>query len=673
MAGRDRIYAALSIQPGEGRRIAWLSLHSLFLGAFVAFYFSTANALFLARFDAAALPAAYVASGAAGYLIVALLARFEKRLSSSSLALSQLGFLIALVTALWLAATVSDSRWTAFALFVAIAPAFTVINLELWGLACRLFDLRQGKRLFGLLGCGEVVSALLGYLLVPLILHFLDDPLILLPFAVAALAVCMLIVRVLASSFGQQLKAQPEARPGAPRLRLAKLGRNRYFLLVAGLTVFSVLANYLVDFSFLSQVRLRFRGSEQVAGFIGIFFAAVKVIELAMRLLAGRLLTRFGLRCGLAALPFTLLLCTAGTALAGLSAGTGGALFFLFIALSKLVWLVLRKSVFDPSLRVLFQPLPEEERLAFQTRVEGLVQQSSTGLAGLLLLVFASAGASSGAAGALRLSGALLPVLAGWLALLGALHREYRARLLQNLSEAGPGIGPNTGSIAPADAGPAAPDQQAPVKRQIEDLAERAAWSMAAWLDLAGEPACAATRESLALDLQEYRRSLFQLLSVLCDPRTLRLVRENLDNGTGSSAIYALEIVDLLVPDDVKGLVLPLVEDLSPAQCLIRLQHFTVPVRLDPPERLGAILFRERWALSAWTKACAAQALGDLAQRTSGAVPRELIASLFHPDPVIQEAAAAAIHQIDPGAYTRHARHLPPADRQRLDRVAGHI
>ena len=28
------------------------------------------------------------------------------------------------------------------------------------------------------------------------------------------------------------------------------------------------------------------------------------------------------------------------------------------------VWLVLRKSVFDPSLRVLFQPLPEEERLA---------------------------------------------------------------------------------------------------------------------------------------------------------------------------------------------------------------------------------------------------------------------------------------------------------------------
>jgi hypothetical protein len=748
MAKRRGLYAVLAIEPGEGRRIAWLSLHSLFLGTFIAFYFSAANGLFLAQFKASALPAAYIVSGLAGYVTVALFSPLERKLSAAALPLWQLGFLIALVTALWGAAVVTGSRWAAFAMFVAITPCFTVLNLEFWGLATRLFDLRQGKRLFGLLGCGEVVSSLVGYFLVPLILYFLADPLILLPFAICGLAACMLIVRAMAGRFPAALGGRPEARRTGPPLGLADLCRNRYFLLVAALIATSVVANYLVDFSFLSMVRQRFPASEQVAGFIGIFFGVTKVIELLMKsVLAGRLLTAFGLRFGLAALPLTLLLCATGAALVGAWKGSG-ALFFLLVVLAKLVWLVLRKSLFDPSLRVLFQPLPESERLAFQSRLEGLVQQLSTGLAGLLLLALAAGGPG----GPLALLYALLPTLAACLAVIGALHHEYRARLLRNLAQAGaPAPSPEPLAPAPeptapidaptrdllaAAAAPAAalseaalpeleaafvrartpearasilraceaiggpraqaflveqlhfPDRSIAlqalialtergvhaaaghehvVKRRIEELAETAAWCAAALLDLAGESACADTRASLEKDLQGYRRTLYRLLSLLCDPRAVHLVRDSLENGSGAAAVYALEIVDLLVPADIKPLVLPWMESLSPAQLLSRLEGFTVPQRLAPRDRLCAILHRERGTLGAWTKACAIHALGALCSE----VRPDLVAVLFHPDPVLQEAAAEAIFLIDPAAYARHVRKLLPEDRERLDALVG--
>jgi hypothetical protein len=810
MGIQRRLAATFAFEPGEGRRIAWLSLHSLFLGTFIAFYFSAANALFLNRFQPAALPAAYIVSGLVGYAVVALFTPLEKRLSFAALPLCQLGFLIVLVSVLWAAAITTGSRWAAFALFVAITPAFTVLNLEFWGLAGRLFDLRQSKRLFGLLGCGEAVSAILGYVLVPCILHVLDDPLVLLPFAVLGLAACLAIVRRTAVEFPDELGGRPQMRAGAPPMRLAALCGNRYFLLIAALTALSVVANYLIDFSFLSQIRHHYPSAEQMAAFISVFYGVNKVLELLMKsFLAGRLLTQFGLRLGLAALPLTLLVCLAAAAAAGTIHGQG-VFFFLLIALTKLVWLVLRRSLFEPALRVLFQPLPEEERLAFQSRAEGLVQQLSVGLVGLLLLA-----AVHGGAGALQLSYALLPALALTVAVVSALYREYRARLMQSLAArsavmtydtrpapafpAQPSraaqtllaaVFPTAAELVevrrvmvrpaailpllwdrdpavrrrallaagrsgdeslrarlfdhlemPAFAGVAAhavvslgesavPDLQAAfnrarsvplkaallkiggeiggaraqsflfqhlafpertvqlqallaleksgaragagqtglVKRRIEDLVEMAAWGMAAWVGLAGEPACAATRAALDLDLQGYRRSLFRLLALLCDARAVRLARERLEKGQSGSRVYALEILDVVVPEDIKPLLLPVLEGLPPAQCLSRLESFTAPPRHTPLEWLSAVLHREHGVLSVWAKACAVQALGEMTQGQAG---DDLIALLFHPDPVLQEAAAEAIFLLDTADYARHVRKLLPADRERLDRLVG--
>jgi hypothetical protein len=894
------VSSALAVRPDEARSLAWLALHSLFLGIFIAFFFSTASALFLAHFDAAALPWAYIASSLVGYGAVLVFSRGEKKLARPTLLVATLGFLVALLGTLWAAYVATGNRWVAFAMFVWMGPGLNLASLEFWALATRLFDLRQGKRLFGLAGVGETVSSILGYALVPLLLGFLDGPVYLLPLAAVGLLACILVVRATARRFHGELAPAPEAAKPAPER--ARLLRDRYFVLTAGMMALFVLANYCIDFSFLSQVRLHFQDSEQIARFIGLFFGFLKVLELVTRtLIVGRVVNSLGLRFGLLLLPAAVAVCALGAAAAGTFAGAG-YLLFLSVALAKLVWMVLRKSFFDPSVKLLFQGLPPGERLAFQTRVEGLVQQVSTGAAGLLLLGLTG----GGPADALRLFYVLLPLLALWLVLVGRLHREYRARLLETLTagsaadkaapaqagdllrlrEAGreevaaalavlarvePGassalledllahgepaaraaalehagnrrelaalrpversaasIGSpevraaargalaklrevdalaaepgrlaalsraesaadrelaaaalawagagrnravlsellwdrdadvrraalvaagytrdprywpriaqhlllpgfrNAAAAAAVAAGEAIlPELEAAIgktadpearlrilgvyhriggvracaclldklaspdravrhgalrllrlggyraepgrvpalRRAIAELAANTAWNAAALVDLDGEPAAAAVCESLAAEMEKSRRRLYLLLSLLYDPRVIELAQQSLERGGSGSTVYAVEILDMLVAPDLKPLVLPVLEDLPAAQRLSRLEKLAPQSRMSVRERLSAVVHRDRARISAWTKACALQAVGELAY---GPTPMDLVANLFHPDPMLQEVAARAILLRDRAAYELHTGRLLPEDKDRLDRA----
>lgn len=47
-------------------------------------------------------------------------------------------------------------------------------NLEFWGVAALTFDIRQSKRLFGIIGAGDIPAKLIGYSVVPILLHYVS-------------------------------------------------------------------------------------------------------------------------------------------------------------------------------------------------------------------------------------------------------------------------------------------------------------------------------------------------------------------------------------------------------------------------------------------------------------------------------------------------------------------
>src|SRR5690606_19364447 len=62
-----------------------------------------------------------------------------------------------------------------FVMFGWYYVVYLLTNLEFWGLAALQFDIRQSKRLFGMIGAGDVPAKLIGYSAVPVLLQFVSS------------------------------------------------------------------------------------------------------------------------------------------------------------------------------------------------------------------------------------------------------------------------------------------------------------------------------------------------------------------------------------------------------------------------------------------------------------------------------------------------------------------
>jgi hypothetical protein len=783
------------IRSGELQRVAWLTLHSLCLGLFGAIFFAAANGLFLASFTVKSLPMAWIAASLVGYAVVLLYAAAARRLSGATLAIANVGLLLAVMIAFCVAARAGAGRGLSFAMFVWIVPSVTLLYLQHSRLLASLFDLRQGKRLFSMLGAGEVVSSILGYLLVPLLLGLFADPMTLIPVAAGGLIGCLLVTRAMARRYPANLAGPPAASAGrdaaAAAAAAATRPERRYVAGIAMLAAGLVLAGCFVDFLFLGQIQFRFPGPEQVARFIGIFFAVVRIVELLLKLfLAGRLVGQFGLGFGLGALPVALLLTVAAAAAAGLGLGAAHSLFFLFVALAKLVFLSLRRAFFDPVLKVLFQCLPRPRQLAAQARIEGSIQQLATGAGGLLLLAVLRRGAVAPP----YLAAALVPLALGAAVLAGRIHRGYRTQLVANVRErvragaaagvagqplaeptrdgavvtgmavvVGGGAGravlpePAAATVgqpreisrlveglwlpasraAAEDTAAAAGEtvlepleaafaraghalavrlsilriygriatpaalallvekvrcgepaiwrealgllrcgearataaQAAGLRSRVEQLVENSAWNLAALVDLEGDPRAAAVAACVRAQLRRDRDDLCTLLSLLYDARAIGLVKELLAGADKEAGVYALEVAEVIIGPELRPLVVPLLEDLPPARRLRSLAGLFPQQPMALAARLEAIVHRDYARMSTAARVQALRALGAV---HAGGKPSEmLVASLFHTDPVLREAAARVLCRIDPECYAACAERLPAETREQLDNLFG--
>src|SRR6185369_10624962 len=69
----------------------------------------------------------------------------------------------------------TSGAWFFFLMFSWYYVIYLLTNLEFWGLAALQFDIRQSKRLFGMIGAGDIPAKLIGYSAVPVLLKFFTN------------------------------------------------------------------------------------------------------------------------------------------------------------------------------------------------------------------------------------------------------------------------------------------------------------------------------------------------------------------------------------------------------------------------------------------------------------------------------------------------------------------
>src|SRR5262249_24074813 len=163
---------------------------------------------------------------------------------------------------------------------------------------------------------------------------------------------------------GAHAETEDETRARAP---LTTLLRNPYAALILAAYGLYVFGWYFVDFGFFNRLEQRYGENEaRLASFLGTFHALAGIVQLVTQaFLSGWIIGRYGIRSALLALPFFLVLGTGFLTAVGL-AGVGFAVVFWAMIAIKLVHMLLAKGLQEPSSRILYQPLPDNQRLALQ-------------------------------------------------------------------------------------------------------------------------------------------------------------------------------------------------------------------------------------------------------------------------------------------------------------------
>lgn len=277
----------------------------------------------------------------------------------------------------------------AVGLMVGYRAVYLLSNLEFWGLSALVFDVRQSKRIFGIIGSGDLPAKAIGALLAVLI-HSAYSLYILLWIACVAFLLAYL-VQVLTFRF-TEIPDHHKIKPRIPSESQPKLidklfgGSWLVFYLCVGLVFISAAAIF-IEYSFFFNVKHKYHEQGDVMNYIGfllcITFGIATLIKL---LLSSRVIDRFGLRNILLLLPI-------------LSAIISITLYgFTFLNTDEIVLLnmfsglyllfeITRKTTYDPVFLVMFQPLFLHQRLKAHTLAKGFYEPIGIAITGTITLI----------------------------------------------------------------------------------------------------------------------------------------------------------------------------------------------------------------------------------------------------------------------------------------------
>lgn len=403
------------VRPDEAPFVAWVALLAFVLAFGRVLLLSVGNALFLASHGPESYGWVYLLGGLLLGAMGWVYRRAIPRLRFDHLASGALACLGAVLLVL---AAGAGQLWLRPAL-----PAFLLVVwvfgiLILWGLASRGVDEEQARRLFGLMGVGEVLGDVVGGLSVGG-LFTRGGALFVLGLSALSLFGAAVLVRAIAARY-PEVRAEEAPSESEPQAA-AGLGPWRpYVTWVAMMGGLVTLCWYLVDASLYRQLATRYSSPAEVSAFVGTLWAVIATSTGLVRLfVSGPALRRLG-ASGIMLLPLAMLAILAGVA-ASASLGTAESTF-ASVALSMFAWRVLRDGIDKPGALLLYQAMPPGPRLAAQSLVETAGDAGATCLAGVLLLVLQAA-PDFGAGGLALITGALV---VAWAAVVRRLLRLHR-------------------------------------------------------------------------------------------------------------------------------------------------------------------------------------------------------------------------------------------------------
>lgn len=430
-----RLRRFFDIRSGEGLSVL---LSFLYIAVVVAAFLLAKpirNSLFLSQYGPYALVYVYAAVPLALSLFVPVYTRVAARFGSRAVTVATLVFFSLNVLLFWYAFTAHRETglktgtvaWLLPGVFYVWVNCFGVIApVQAWSFANSLFDTRQARRLFGLVGAGASFGAITGGLLA----RFLVGPVGGTVNLMLVLAALILFAAVIVTRIPRRGPAPRRGRqPRHPFLdTMRQIGASPYLRLMAALVFLVAITTQWTAFQLSLVADRRFSGdADALTAFFGTFNFALGAVSFLLQLLVGGpALRRFGVAATILLLPISL--------------GAGSALILLVPAF----WPVLLTNGLDQGLRfsldkatyeLLYLPLPPARRAPVKNAIDIVVSRVADAAGAVLLGVatrgfFMLGGLGLGLRGTAAIN---LGVIAAWSAVAWRLRVEYVQTIHQSI------------------------------------------------------------------------------------------------------------------------------------------------------------------------------------------------------------------------------------------------
>src|SRR3954471_4256457 len=171
-----RVRRFFDIRPGEGLPVLITFLYIAVVIAAFLLAKAIRSGLFLQQYGPYALAYVYAAVPLALTVFVPIYARVTTRFGQRSVTVWTLLFFASNALLFWYAFRVHPAYVLPAVFYVWVNCFGIIASVQAWSFANSLFDTRQAKRLFGLVGAGASLGAILGGLLARVLVPVVHGP-----------------------------------------------------------------------------------------------------------------------------------------------------------------------------------------------------------------------------------------------------------------------------------------------------------------------------------------------------------------------------------------------------------------------------------------------------------------------------------------------------------------
>lgn len=408
----------LKVRSGEYERTGWMFV---LLSALVSSFITgriIRDTLFLDIPNIKSqLPIMYVAVS----VVVAVATTVVTRLNAR---MSRVRFMVAAM--LFMIGTLIGSRlvmgqhrpWFPYAFYIWVDVFGSIMIVQFWTFANEVFNAREAKRLFAVIGGGGVVANIvIGFLVGQNAQRIGLENVLWIFVAMLAVSIVALLLARRAQPADAAAPAMAGARAGAGR----SIFGSRYLKLIAAATVCTFIATTLGDYEFKLIVSESITDRNARAAYFGTFYGVTGFLSAFVQFfLTNRILERAGILPALVLLPSSLF--------------AGAVAVFATPVLAAASYLkgaenTLRYTINDATTQLLYLPISKDSRARAKAFIDGILRPLAVGVAGLALFLLSA-----------RLthrwvSAALAGVTATWVVLIVLLRNEYLKTLLTTLKQ----------------------------------------------------------------------------------------------------------------------------------------------------------------------------------------------------------------------------------------------